>query len=125
MGLLDNIKGALKKGEEIAQAAAKKERAEKDEDWGDKVNDAVTPDAPADKPAAAPAPAPAAKPKAAAPKPAPKAAPKHKTYTVKKGDTLSEIGQQFGVPYMEIARLNNIENPDLIYPGQVFKIPNK
>lgn len=45
------------------------------------------------------------------------------TYTVKSGDTLSEIGARFGVSYQEIARLNNIENPDLIFPGQVFRIP--
>lgn len=51
--------------------------------------------------------------------------PEHRTYTVKTGDTLSEIGQRFGVSYMEIARLNDIKNPDLIYPGQVFKIPHK
>ena len=45
------------------------------------------------------------------------------TYTVKAGDTLSEIGAKYGVDYMDIARLNNIENPDLIHPGQVFTIP--
>lgn len=47
------------------------------------------------------------------------------SYTVKSGDSLSEIGARFGVPYLEIARLNNIENPDLIFPGQVFRIPKK
>ncbi len=51
-------------------------------------------------------------------------APRFRTYTVKAGDTLSEIGQRFGVPYMEIARINQIKNPDLIFPGQKFKIPN-
>lgn len=69
----------------------------------------------------------------AAPKPkAPeaKAAPKkdddenYRTYTVKSGDTLSEIGEKFGVSYTKIAKLNHIENPDLIFPGQKFKIPN-
>ena len=39
------------------------------------------------------------------------------------GDTLAEIGARFGVDYHEIARVNGIENPDLIYPGQVFTIP--
>lgn len=48
-----------------------------------------------------------------------------KTYTVVKGDTLSEIGQRFGVNWRDIAALNHIKNPDLIYPGQVFKIPAK
>lgn len=48
---------------------------------------------------------------------------KFETYTVKSGDTLSEIGARFGVSYQEIARLNSIENTDLIFPGQVFRIP--
>lgn len=48
---------------------------------------------------------------------------KFETYTVKTGDTLSEIGARFRVSHVEIAKLNNIENPDLIYPGQVFRIP--
>nr|NLI50206.1 LysM peptidoglycan-binding domain-containing protein [Propionibacterium sp.] len=52
------------------------------------------------------------------------AAPAERTYTVKPGDTLSKIGREFGVTYQSIAELNNIENPDLIYPGQVFRIPN-
>jgi len=44
---------------------------------------------------------------------------------VKSGDTLSEIAGAHGVDWHEMARLNHLENPDLIYPGQVFKIPNK
>ena len=45
-------------------------------------------------------------------------------YTVVKGDTLSAIGKRFGVKWRDIAALNSIKNPDLIFPGQVFKIPN-
>ena len=45
-------------------------------------------------------------------------------YTVVKGDTLSAIGKRFGVKWRDIAELNDIKNPDLIFPGQVFKIPN-
>lgn len=45
-------------------------------------------------------------------------------YTVVKGDTLSAIGKKFGVKWRDIAELNDVKNPDLIYPGQVFKIPN-
>ncbi len=45
------------------------------------------------------------------------------TYTVVTGDTLLEIGTRFGTPAPEIARLNGIDNPDLIFPGQVFRIP--
>ena len=44
-------------------------------------------------------------------------------FTLQPGDTLGEIGARFGVDYHEIARVNGIENPDLIYPGQVFTIP--
>ena len=44
------------------------------------------------------------------------------TYTVKKGDTLSEIAMKYGTTYQELARINNIANPDLIYVGQVIKI---
>lgn len=45
-------------------------------------------------------------------------------YTVVSGDTLWGICQKVlgdGGKYAEIARLNNISNPNLIYPGQVIK----
>ena len=44
------------------------------------------------------------------------------TYTVVAGDTLSEIASRYGITYQKIARDNGIENPNLIYPGQVLKI---
>lgn len=44
------------------------------------------------------------------------------TYIVKEGDTLSEIAQKYGTTYQELARINNIENPNVIYTGQVLKI---
>lgn len=47
---------------------------------------------------------------------------KETTYTVKAGDTLSGIASKFGTTYQELARINNIENPNLIYAGQVLKI---
>ena len=40
------------------------------------------------------------------------------TYTVKSGDTLSEIASKFGTTYQKIAKDNDIKNPNLIYPGQ-------
>lgn len=43
-------------------------------------------------------------------------------YTVKSGDTLSEIAQRYNTTYQKIAEDNNISNPDLIYPGQVLII---
>ena len=51
-----------------------------------------------------------------------------KTYTVKSGDTLSEIAKrELGSPgkYMEIFNANNdqLSDPDKIKPGQVLKIP--
>ncbi len=45
-------------------------------------------------------------------------------YVVKNGDWLSTIAQKYqGVSWQEIAELNDIQNPDLIYPGQKLKIP--
>lgn len=44
------------------------------------------------------------------------------THTVVWGDTLWDLGIRYGVDYMEIARINNIQNPNLIYVGQVLKI---
>lgn len=49
-------------------------------------------------------------------------------HVVAKGDTLWAIAKKYlgsGSRYMEIAKLNGIENPNLIYPGQKFKIPGK
>ena len=43
-------------------------------------------------------------------------------YTVKSGDTLSEIAQRFGTTVERLVELNNIKNPNLIYPGQVLKV---
>ena len=44
-------------------------------------------------------------------------------YTVKRGDTLSEIANEYGVTVSEIAGINGINNPNLIYIGQVLTIP--
>ena len=43
-------------------------------------------------------------------------------YTVQRGDTLSEIAQRYGTTVQEIASVNNIANPNLIFPGQVLRI---
>lgn len=43
-------------------------------------------------------------------------------YTVKSGDTLSEIAQKFNTTYQKIAKDNNISNPNLIYPNQKLVI---
>ena len=43
-------------------------------------------------------------------------------YTVKKGDTLSKIANQFGTTWYKLKVLNNIPNANLIRVGQVLKI---
>lgn len=44
------------------------------------------------------------------------------TYTVQRGDTLSEIASTYGTTVQEIVDINNIANPNLIYPGQTLRI---
>lgn len=46
-----------------------------------------------------------------------------KSYRVIWGDTLWLISTAWEVPYQEIARFNNIPNPDLIYVDQVIYNP--
>lgn len=72
-------------------------------------------------PAAAPEPAATPEPATAAEPTAAEAA--GRTFTVERGDTLESIAQRLGVEPRDIAELNEIENPDLIYPGQTFKVP--
>ena len=43
-------------------------------------------------------------------------------YTVRYGDTLSEIAYDYGTTVNELVRLNNISNPNIIYVGQVIRI---
>ena len=45
-------------------------------------------------------------------------------YIVKKGNTLSGIANKYGTTWQVLAEYNNIENPNLIYPGQEIRIPN-
>lgn len=44
-------------------------------------------------------------------------------YTVLPGNTLWGIANFFGTTTDEIAKLNDLADPQLIYPGQVLKIP--
>ncbi len=56
------------------------------------------------------------------------ASAKPKTYTVKSGDTLSAICRDMygnSSLYAKLADYNGIKNANLIYPGQVVKIPDK
>lgn len=43
-------------------------------------------------------------------------------YPVRYGDTLSEIASRYGTTYQQLANMNGISNPNLIYPGQVLII---
>jgi LysM repeat protein len=65
-------------------------------------------------------------PMVAPPAPAPAPAPvpaRAASYTVKPGDTLSAIGERFGVPYQQIASANAIADPNRIQAGQQLQIP--
>lgn len=60
--------------------------------------------------------------------PRPVEKPKVKTHTVVRGDTLWHIAKRYlgnGARWKEIYNLNKdkIKNPNLIYPGQILKIP--
>ncbi|MGI5901878.1 MAG: LysM peptidoglycan-binding domain-containing protein [Desulfitobacteriia bacterium] len=44
-------------------------------------------------------------------------------YVVKKGDTVYKIAQRYCVDWRELARFNNLCNPNLIYPGDRLFIP--
>ena len=46
-----------------------------------------------------------------------------KSITVQRGDTLGRIAQNNSTTVAAIVKLNNIANPDRIYPGDVIKIP--
>jgi nucleoid-associated protein YgaU len=54
---------------------------------------------------------------------------KEQTYTVAKGDSLSKIAKKVYGDANQWKRIfeanrDQIENPDLIHPGQVLRIPN-
>lgn len=43
-------------------------------------------------------------------------------YTVKQGDSLAGIARQHNVNYQDLARWNNIKDPNLIYPSQQLRL---
>jgi lipoprotein NlpD len=59
---------------------------------------------------------------ARAPKPATEPDWRPKTYTVKRGDTLYALALDHGLDYRELAAWNNLENINLIRPGQVLRL---
>ncbi len=46
-------------------------------------------------------------------------------YTVVSGDTLSEIAVTYNTYWQYLASINEIANPDLIYPGDMISVPSK
>jgi nucleoid-associated protein YgaU len=55
------------------------------------------------------------------------AAAQQEVYTVKSGDSLSKIAQNYGVKWQDIFEANRdqIKDPDMIHPGQQLRIPGK
>ncbi|MGI9054994.1 MAG: LysM peptidoglycan-binding domain-containing protein [Pyrinomonadaceae bacterium] len=49
------------------------------------------------------------------------------SYTVQSGDSLSKIGEKFGVSWQKIydANRDKLDDPDKIHPGQELTIPGK
>jgi len=45
------------------------------------------------------------------------------TYTVVRGDTLDAIAHRYNTTFQELARVNNIPNPNLITVNQVIQVP--
>jgi len=45
------------------------------------------------------------------------------SYTVKNGDTLFNISQQYGIKWDLIAQINNLTEPYMVRAGQTLKIP--
>lgn len=45
-------------------------------------------------------------------------------YTIKKGDTLSDIASEYGVTTSDLAKANGISNPNLIYAGATLVVPD-
>ena len=47
------------------------------------------------------------------------------SYVVQPGDTLWNLAKKFNTTVDDIVKINDIENPDLIYPGQKLLILKK
>lgn len=67
-----------------------------------------------------PIPTPEAEP---SPSPEPSPTPEPRTHVVTQGETLSGIARHFGTTVEALVAANNIENPDVIHPGQELIIP--
>lgn len=47
------------------------------------------------------------------------------SYTVKKGDTLFNLGQKIGISWQTLAELNELAEPYILKIGQELKVPKK
>ena len=47
----------------------------------------------------------------------------YRTYVVQRGDTLTYIASRFKTTVDELVKLNDLSNPNLIYVGEILKIP--
>ena len=52
----------------------------------------------------------------------PEPTPAEEYYVVQKGDNLTKIAKKFNTTVDELVKLNNISNPNLIYPGQKLRV---
>ena len=53
----------------------------------------------------------------------PKPESSYKTITILRGDTLTKIAKEYGTTVNELARINNIQNINLIYAGRTLRVP--
>lgn len=59
------------------------------------------------------------------PTPTPSPVQGYVNYEVKWGDTLESIAHRFGTTVEELMRINKLANPNLIYIGQILKVPGR
>ena len=50
-------------------------------------------------------------------------ASRYKIITILRGDTLSKIAKEYGTTVNELAKINNIQNINLIYAGRTLRVP--
>ncbi|MCA9934272.1 MAG: LysM peptidoglycan-binding domain-containing protein [Anaerolineales bacterium] len=55
--------------------------------------------------------------------PTPAVSNEAQTYVVQPGDSLLTIAAQFGLSWYELAVFNNLTTPDVIYAGQILRLP--
>jgi len=46
-----------------------------------------------------------------------------RSHLVEAGETLSQIAERYGTTVEALARVNELEDPDIIYEGQILILP--